>query len=543
MILVVAFCSKDADLQRRNLEWALELDAGCGREGVLSYDTLTSKEDVAAIDALAQRYFTKVHHCCYSEPPVKGWPAACNWAWQSTARWMYESPLKQPWLWLEADAMPLKSGWLLTLEEAFLKGGKNFAGHVVKDMHHMNGVGIYPWDVMGRNDMAMMARAAAWDVVLKTTTMNDCTPLNHLIQHAWNVHPQDRTMIWNGAGTPLTFRSKADVALYLDFNAVLLHRIKDGSLIELLRGKQIEDKKFETTAYNVPQHTAGGVVEVATEPVVGNTEILIVTYGLPTLRPPHYKKLVSDFDWLQWCLRSIRRYCTGFSGVTLAIPDRDAALLQPISNEHAKAKSGIPLRVKLFSEPHGKGFLMHEVMMARADELVPKSTDFVLHVDPDVIFKEPVTPAEYVQNGKPVYVWRTYESLCEMREGQKVVSDCLQWKNPTEAQLGFEVFGYFMTRHPSGFPVEFYKSYREHIECVQKMPFQNYMLAGRNDFPANRMDFTAMGAYAFQFMHDKFHWIDISDGNHLAPRDKQQCYWSHHGVTPELQKQIEGLLA
>ena len=83
MIVCVAFCSKDADLQRRNLEWALELDSNCGREGVLSYDTATPRDAVAAIQVLAERYFTKVHHCCYSEPPVKGWPAACNWAWMA----------------------------------------------------------------------------------------------------------------------------------------------------------------------------------------------------------------------------------------------------------------------------------------------------------------------------------------------------------------------------------------------------------------------------------------------------------------------------
>lgn len=541
MICVVAFCSKDAVLQRRNLAWALELDAGCGREGVLSYDVLTPKADVEAIDAMAQRYFTKVHHCCYSEPPVKGWPAACNWAWQSTARWMYESPLRQPWLWLEADAMPLKAGWLTTLEEAFNKGGKSFGGHVVKDMHHMNGVGIYPWDVMARNEMAMLARAAAWDVVLKLTTVNDCTPLNHLIQHAWNVHPHDRAMIWNGAGTPLSFKSQADVDLYLDFKAVLLHRIKDGSLMPHLRERRFEEQKYSATEYNVPRHTDGGVVEVTAQPVAGNTEILIVTYGLPTKRPSG--KLVSDFDWLQWCLRSIRRHCKDFSGVTLAIPDRDAGLLQPITTEHAKAKSGIPLRVKLFKEPPGKGFLMHEVMMAKADELVPKYTAFVLHVDPDVIFKEAVTPAEYIQDGRPVYVWRTYESLSEMREGQKVVSDCLQWKDPTQAQLGFLVRNYFMCRHPSGFPVDFYKQYREHVECVHKTPFQSYMLSGRNDHPADRMDFTAMGAYAFQSMHDRFMWIDISDGNHLAPKDRQKCYWSHEGVTPKTVEEIESFLA
>lgn len=411
----------------------------------------------------------------------------------------------------------------------------------------MNGVGIYPWDVMRRNEMAMLTRAAAWDVVLKESTKNDCTPLNDIIQHAWNVHPIDRTMIWNGEGQPVSFKSQADVELYLDFNAVLLHRIKDGSLIPLLRERHLaaqeKQRLIQSTEYNVPQHTAGGTVEIATQAddASGPVEILIVTYGLPTKRPSG--KVVSDFDWLYWCLKGIRRYCKGFSGVTVAIPDRDAGLLKHIANGHAAGKSGIPLRVKMFTEPEGKGFLIHEAMMASADELVPKDTAFVLHLDPDVIFKEPVTPREYIHHNKPVYVWRTYESLSEMREGQKVVSDCAQWQVPTSVQLGIAVDGFFMCRHPSCFPIGFYKQYRERISKVHSQPFMDYMLSGRNDHPSSRMDFTAMGGYAYEFMRDQFTWIDISAGNHLAPKDRQRCFWSHHGITPEVQKEIEQLVA
>jgi len=542
MICVIAFCSKDADLQRRNLEWCLELDSGCGREGVLAYDTATPKADVAAIEALAQRYFTKVHHCLYQEPPVKGWPAACNWAWQSTARWMYESPLRQPWLWLEADAMPLKSGWFGTLEEAFNAGGKNFGGHVVKDMHHMNGVGIYPWDVMARNEMAMLTRAAAWDVVLKPSTERDCTPLNHLMQHAWNVHPQDRTMIWNGEGTPLTFRTLEDVDLYVNFNAVLLHRIKDGSLMPLLREwKKRQYEMVTSTEFNVPQHTKH--VEAAplnAEPFTGQCEILIVTYGLATKRPGG--AVVSDFDWLTWCLRSIRRHCTGFFGITLAIPDRDAAMLQPIAKEHAKSQSGIPLRVKMYKEQLGKGHIQHMAVMGNADDFVPKGTTHVLHVDADLIFRESANPSCYFHGTKPVYVIRSYQSLTVIPEGAKAISDCYQWKAPTEAQLGFPVEDYTMCCLPMGFPIGFYEPYRKHIEATHGQEYLTYMLSGRNEHPATRMDFTAMGAWARRFMPDAFEWADISEGNHLAPKEYHKSFWSHHGVTPAVQQEIEEML-
>lgn len=525
MILVLAFCSKDADLQRRNLEWALELDAGCGREGVLSYDVLTSKDDVAAIDALAQRYFTKVHHCCYSEPPVKGWPAACNWAWQSTARWMYESPLKQPWLWLEADAMPLKSGWLLTLEEAYLKGGKNFGGHVVKDMHHMNGVGIYPWDVMGRNEMAMLTRAAAWDVVLKPSTAHDCTPLNHLIQHAWNIHPHDRTMIWNGDGSPLSFRSQADVELYLDFNAVLLHRIKDGSLIPLLRERIIsaheKQRLIESTDYNVPHHTAVAAVKEAKPAAeIEGVHILIVTYH-------------KDAEWLHYCLALLKKYVTGFTGVTVAYPASDKLVISEIV-ERGGARGWT------YDETPGKGMVQHMAVMALADTIVPPGTKFVCHVDADCMFNMPTTSADYFTDGKPDYLVRSWESLTD--PASKVVSDCAQWFTPTAKQIGFDPQVYSMCRHPSIFPIKFYKRYRDHVASVQETGFMEYMLAGKNSFPQDRMDWTAMGAWAYMFMRKEFNWIDIGATGAVVPQDRQKTYWSHGGIKPEIKDEIEGWL-
>lgn len=547
MILVVAFCSKDADLQRRNLEWMLELDSGCGREGVLAYDTATPVFYVEQIEALAQRYFTKVHHCRYQEPPVKGWPAACNWAWQSTARWMFEFGPKQPWLWLEADATPLKSGWLLTLEKAHQEGGKAFGGHVVKDMGHMNGVGIYPWDVMRRNEMAMLARAAAWDVVLKPSTQSDCVSLNHLIQHAWNVHPLDRAMIWNGEGAPLSFKSQEDVALWMDFNAVLIHRVKDGSLIPLLREKhraeQDKQRLIMSTEYNVPQHTKqdeetktatheatekqsdkkalGDVHHIQSRNIskAAKVHILIVTYQ-------------KDAPWLKYCLALCKKYLTGFSGITVAYPASDKAVLSEMI-------SGSIAHGWTYAETPGKGMVQHMAIMALADGIVPHGTQFVMHLDADCMYHTPATPADYFTDGKPDYLVRPWESL---KDGNGVVSDCAQWLTPTEKQLGFRPKIYCMCRHPTIFPVSFYKPYREWIEAEHKKPFMEYMTSGRNTFPQDRMDWTAMGAFAYEFMRDEFNWIDVGAPNAVVPKDRQKTFWSHAGVKPDTKAEMEGWL-
>ena len=583
MLLVLPFCAKDGDLAIKNLEWIAELDPHLPYECLLSHDDETPAAMVERMKMLAQSVFKAVHVAWYPKPEKKYWPAAPNWAFQNAARYVAHFHPTQSWLFLEADATPIRSGWLQDIEAEHIKGGKAFTGHVVDGMGHINGSCVYPPMVAAYSAQAMQVEDTAWDVVIGATVDKEHIhnagigeyngqPSRHLFQHCWNMDETTGAPT-NGHGYSPTFKSAQDVVRKIDLKACIYHRCKDGSLIHWLREFYKAPHKAmvpnhtsdeaDTESRNEPENKdvdnpvprqpeterrveAGSAndyergVGVAPAPFTGKCEIFIVTYGLPTKRASG--QAVSDFDWLTWCLRCIRKHCTGFAGITLAIPHRDAALLQPIANEHAQAKGGIPLRIKMFMEKPGKGFLMHEAVMASADEFVPKDTTHVLHVDADVMFKEAITPSEYFHGDKPVYVVRSYESLAEVRDGQKVVSDCAQWFSPTQAQLGFDPVVYSMCRHPSGFPIGFYKPYRQHIESVQGKPFIDYMLSGRNEHPADRMDFTAMGGFAYIKMRDAFEWVDISGGNHLAPRDRQQCYWSHGGITPTIQAEIEDFL-
>lgn len=561
MIICLPFCAKDGALAIANLEWITELDPSLPYHCLLSHDDSTPPAMIERMSALANRTFKKVSVMWYPSPLKVYWPAAPNWAFQNAARYVAHFFPQDSWLFLEADATPIRKGWLQALEEAHVKGGKAISGHVVDGLGHPNGVAIYPSMVSAYSQQAMTVEETAWDVVIGATVDKehihnigigayDGQPSRHLIQHCWNMDEKTGEPT-NGHGYSPTFKSVDEVVRKIDLNAAIYHRCKDGSLIRFLR-----EFYKDPTAAMVPNHTKhdekpaerdvqdvqrnGDVVADAAAPILDTpkpqseslpkTEIFIVTYG-------------KDEPWLRWAMRAIRRHCTGFTGVTLGIPDRDAGLFREMAAEHAKSAGGIPLRIKMFKEKPGKGMLTHMAVMGSADEFVPKDTEFVLHLDADCIFKEPTTPVDYIRNGKPDYVWRTYSSLAEVRDGQKVVSDCAQWKKPTEDQLGFEVEQFTMCRHPSVFPIGFYKPYREHIEKLHGKPYLDFMISGRNEFPQSKMDFTAQGAWAFKFMHDKFEWIDVSGGNHLAPRDRMKVFWSHAGVLPAVQAEIESFIA
>lgn len=587
MIVVIPFCQKEVAATIKNLQWYIELDGRVDFHAILSHDTETSASAVAEIKGLADRYFKSTEVFWYPAPLKKTWPAAPNWAWQNVAR--YIAALKNDsWLWIEADAIPIRKGWLADIAADYAKCGKLFSGHVVDGMGHLSGVAVYPPNVAEYSVNAMMTEESAWDVVLGSDlALRDggvsahCHPSHALFQHCWCINPADGKA-WNGSGELATFKNTRDVVRLVDLTMALFHRNKDGTLIDMLRqhyahpelamvpqhvepvkdpidiaiDKLVEGfKEHEEASPEVevkPVVGGGGVLPAIQlvekpapvdlhllNPFTGQCEILIVTYGLPTKRASG--QTVSDFDWLRWCLRCIRKHCTGFQGITVCFPNRDAERFVELANEHAKSKCGIPLRIQMYAEKDRRGMIQHMAMMAGADQLVPKSTTHVLHVDADVMFKEHVTPDEYFHGDKPVYVVRSWKSLSS--SDGKVVSDCLQWKDPTDKQLGFESEIYGMCRHPTGMPIGFYQKYREHIESVQGKPFVAYMLEGRNEFPQTRMDWTAMGAYAYSKMRQDFAWIDISEGNHLAPRDKCKTWWSHGGLSPSIVSDISGFLS
>lgn len=279
---------------------------------------------------------------------------------------------------------------------------------------------------------------------------------------------------------------------------------------------------------NVPQHTAiGAMIDPNPNPVDGPVHILIVTYW-------------KDFPWLKYCLRSIEKFCSGFHGATIAVPNKDLKeAFSLIYNTESPAR----WRLYGYDEIPGKGMLQHMVKMAEADLILPSTTKYVLTCDADCIFRMPTTPEHYFWNDKPYYIWRSWASLTvedPRNPGSKVVSDCLQWKAPTDRQVGFDTEMFGMCMNTVVFPIDFFKKYRAHIESVHNRPFEEFMLDGRNEFPQSNMDFTAMGAYAFRHMRDRWHWFDVAQPPY--PEDRKRAYWSHGGITPQFLFDMQELL-
>jgi hypothetical protein len=238
MFVVIPFCHKDEWLALKNLEWAKKLDGRTPHTAMVVHDDTINGDQVRHA---AEQFFEKVVMFCYPRFPGRdtSWPIVQNHQFQEAATYISYNGPREPWLWWEPDAVPLRSGWITAIEEAHNEGGKPYAGHIVtgdpfRNGHQiswMTGVGVYPHNVPSHSGAAMSCMRHPWDVASWKDVPKKCTPINHLIQHIWEID-----------GGPPSFSNAAEAEATLLPTAVMFHRCKDGSLINALRRRTLAER-------------------------------------------------------------------------------------------------------------------------------------------------------------------------------------------------------------------------------------------------------------------------------------------------------------
>lgn len=226
-------------------------------------------------------------------------------------------------------------------------------------------------------------------------------------------------------------------------------------------------------------------------------EILIVSYA-------------KDLPYLRWCLESIKKFATDFSGVTLVVPSVEIGDFKDFAQE-----TNWKLRVYNRTEDKRKWHLAAQVEKCLADQHCPDA-DFILHTDSDCIFTEPVTPDDYFVNGKPVMVIEAYSRL-KGNPWQSIVRKALGWLPEYET----------MRRHPQVNPVGIYADVRQRVERVNRMRFADWVLMQKGDFPFGFTEHNTIGAVALRDLRWRtaYHWIDA--GKETPPKEKLLQFWSH----------------
>jgi glycosyltransferase involved in cell wall biosynthesis len=220
----------------------------------------------------------------------------------------------------------------------------------------------------------------------------------------------------------------------------------------------------------------------------------------------------NDLEWLQYCLKSIHKYVTGYNKIVVCIPENQQHLLKDF-NLHNVVTSPI----------YKDDYLGQQVSKLMADTYC--NSEYVVYVDSDCVFTEPVDLSKRMFfNGKPI----VYKTLYTK------VGDAICWKEPTEKALNrIGVEWEYMRRMPIIYKSETIKDLRDYLELIHNRTLENHVI----DRPFRQYsEFNVLGAYAESFCKEYYHFHDTDYG--IEPNFLNQA-WSWGGITNDIRKQLE----
>ena len=243
-----------------------------------------------------------------------------------------------------------------------------------------------------------------------------------------------------------------------------------------------------------------------------------------------------DFPWLHFCLRSIKKFCTGFD-VKIVVPRVRTEALQNIE-------------ASLFENIHYYDFVPNKGMMTAMNaaldaDLICPDSDYIFFLDCDCIFTKPVTPADYFHNGLIVLPVVPFSELAKSAdEGERMRATL--WPSTVEVAIGWKPFMSTMCRMPVIHHRSVFSATRAMIQThTGKRPL-DYLLSFDNEFPWKFSEFETIGAIAdtsplYQEVGPDYD-PRIPFGLHSAKFKNVNCYWSHSGITQQVRAEMEYIL-
>jgi hypothetical protein len=212
-----------------------------------------------------------------------------------------------------------------------------------------------------------------------------------------------------------------------------------------------------------------------------------------------------DFDWLVYCVRSIKKFCFGFRDVILVVPEEN------ISGVPESVKQSVDMIFPVRDETHG--YIAQQITKLRAHRYT--DSEQILFVDSDCVMQCPCSPSDWMQDGKPVLLREHYDRLVGPQHGS-----VRKWKRITEDALGFEVHHEYMRR----VPILFDRRTLEELEREYPSLVSSCLQVEGHEFS----EFNVLGAFAAKKQPDMYSIVDVCDGMVLSPVAKQ--YWSWGGI-------------
>lgn len=235
-----------------------------------------------------------------------------------------------------------------------------------------------------------------------------------------------------------------------------------------------------------------------------------------------------DVDFACYSFASLKKFATGFHELVVVVPMPDVELFTAAAACCVNSLD-FGVRVVGFDERPGKGMLHHMVKILEADELCPDA-DAIIHMDGDHIITRPITPVDFLEDGKPVIFRQKFENF-------RQYDSRYSWKACVRNATGIDPEWETMVRPPLVFLRNLYPLVRDIIGNHVQQDWAEYILSCRNVYPQTFAEFPTIGAVAIQCDEANYHWIDctrLPDGSWLVtPADRESwltSLWSHGGL-------------
>lgn len=231
--------------------------------------------------------------------------------------------------------------------------------------------------------------------------------------------------------------------------------------------------------------------------------------------------VAKHFSHLQYALKSIQKFARDFSRCRLLIPRDDIGKfnheVMPIVPDFA---NGVPLLVEGFDEWPNQGMLAHMYAIMCSDQYCPDA-DIIMHFDSDWVFTEPVTPQDFLVDGKPLIMYGTFDWLVS-----QVQSNLKMWQDATENAIGKPVPIETMRWPRLLFWKDLYPMARREIEQWTGKNMVEFMRAQKNEFPQSFCEYVTLGNVAWRYHREKYFWRDQKMQGFPEPWKVHQA-WSH----------------
>lgn len=234
------------------------------------------------------------------------------------------------------------------------------------------------------------------------------------------------------------------------------------------------------------------------------------------------KSFPKDFGFLAHCLKSINKFCTSFEEIVVLIPEGSDL---PLTQERVVKVKEPPSNDSM----HGSGYTYQQVCKLNADKYV--KSDIVVHVDSDVLFTRPVTPDDFLVNGKPLWLKTPMVEVVAGDKNSHAHATAMREFSGEESEWEF------MRRAPEVIPRWAYGCFRDYARELHGMSFEEWAM---NRGFRGVTEFNHIGFFLHKEFPNLIHFHDTRFG---LPELFVRQFWSWGGLTEEVRAEIEQILS